>query len=51
MDTLDRIPKTFGDGAKLKQILEAKLIEHKKYIDENGIDMPEIRDWKWSVSP
>ena len=50
MDTIDRLPQMGTKAAKLKQELEAKLIEHKQYIDKNGIDMPEIRDWKWSVS-
>jgi xylulose-5-phosphate/fructose-6-phosphate phosphoketolase len=49
MDTIDRLPQTGTNGAKLKAQLADKLIEHKRYIDKNGIDMPEIRDWKWSV--
>ena len=24
-----------------------KLVEHKQYIHEFGLDMPEIADWKW----
>ena len=26
-----------------------KLVEHKQYIHEYGIDLPEVRDWKWHV--
>jgi xylulose-5-phosphate/fructose-6-phosphate phosphoketolase len=50
MDAVDRLPQTGARGAFLKKQLEEKLVEHKRYIDQNGIDMPEIRDWKWSIA-
>jgi xylulose-5-phosphate/fructose-6-phosphate phosphoketolase len=48
MDTIDRLPQTGDKGIYLKQQLNDKLIEHKQYIDKNGQDLPEIRNWKWS---
>jgi xylulose-5-phosphate/fructose-6-phosphate phosphoketolase len=50
MDTIERLPQTGAAGQTLNQQLEAKLIEHKQYIEKNGQDMPEIRNWKWSAS-
>jgi xylulose-5-phosphate/fructose-6-phosphate phosphoketolase len=47
MDAIDRLPHTGTRGVYLKQQLENKLVEHKRYIDEFGQDMPEIRNWKW----
>jgi xylulose-5-phosphate/fructose-6-phosphate phosphoketolase len=47
MDTIDRLPQTGNRGSDLKQQLKDKLVEHKQYIDKNGQDMPEIRNWKW----
>lgn len=35
---------------KYPQIVEemhSKLEKHKKYIEKNGVDMPEIQNWKW----
>ena len=48
-DVIDRLPQLEGKGDWLKQELRDKLIEHKEYIDKNGQDLPEIRNWKWSV--
>jgi len=50
MDTMDRLPQTGKKGRALKEQLQAKLIEHKQYIDKHGQDLPEIRNWKWSNS-
>jgi len=47
MDVIDRVPEAGEKGVYLKQQLKDKLIEHKHYIDRNGQDMPEIRDWRW----
>jgi xylulose-5-phosphate/fructose-6-phosphate phosphoketolase len=46
-DVIDRLPQLGDKAAYLKQEMQDKLIEHKNYIYENGIDMPEVRDWKW----
>jgi len=47
MDTIDRVPVLGERGNSLKEQLQVKLMEHKRYIDKNGEDMPEIRNWKW----
>jgi len=49
MDAIDRLPQTGERGLSVKRTLQAKLVEHKQYIDINGQDLPEIRNWNWST--
>jgi len=46
-DVVDRAPKLKNVGGHFKQFLRNRLVEHKQYIHEHGIDMPEILNWKW----
>lgn len=46
-DVINRLQHLGDKGYKLKKLMVDKLIEHKKYIDKNGQDMPEIVNWKW----
>ncbi|MBS0606465.1 MAG: phosphoketolase family protein [Verrucomicrobia bacterium] len=48
-DVIDRIPQLAARAAYAKQFLREKLLEHKEYVQKYGIDMPEIRNWKWSM--
>ncbi len=48
LDAISRLPQLGAKGAKLKQTLQDKLVEHRQYIDKNGLDLPEIRNWKWN---
>lgn len=48
MDVIARLPQLGQRAAYLKQEMEDKLILHRHYIRENGIDMPEILNWTWA---
>ncbi len=48
-DVIDRLPQLGTQAAYVKQFLRDKLFDHKEYIKKYGEDMPEIRNWKWSL--
>jgi xylulose-5-phosphate/fructose-6-phosphate phosphoketolase len=49
IDVIDRVPKLQEPGAHLKEWLKAQIIESINYAYSEGIDKPEIRNWKWPV--
>jgi xylulose-5-phosphate/fructose-6-phosphate phosphoketolase len=49
-DVIDRVPGLGSRAAYVKQFLRDKLLDHKKYINKYGQDMPEIRNWKWELT-
>jgi len=48
-DVVDRVPGLGYRAAQFKQFLRDKLIQHRRYIERHGEDMPEVRDWKWGL--
>jgi xylulose-5-phosphate/fructose-6-phosphate phosphoketolase len=49
-DVIERVPGLAPAASYLRQEMQGKLVEHNRYIDTHGQDLPEIRDWKWSAS-
>lgn len=47
MDVIDRLNLGGDGGAALKRVLNARLIEHRQYINQHGQDMPQVRNWRW----
>jgi xylulose-5-phosphate/fructose-6-phosphate phosphoketolase len=47
IDVLDRVPKMQGIGAHTKEWLKDQIIESIQYAYTEGIDRPEIRNWRW----
>jgi xylulose-5-phosphate/fructose-6-phosphate phosphoketolase len=48
-DAIDRIPALGSKAAYVKQFIRDRLIDHKNYIRIHGDDMPEIKNWKWTL--
>ncbi|HLA58430.1 MAG TPA: phosphoketolase family protein, partial [Puia sp.] len=46
-DAIERLPQFEDRLSYLKQEMQDKLIAHRNYINKNGEDMPEIKNWKW----
>ncbi len=46
-DVVDRLPQLKGRVAYVHQFVRDKLVDHREYIEANGDDPPEIRDWIW----
>jgi xylulose-5-phosphate/fructose-6-phosphate phosphoketolase len=48
-DVIARVPALGPRAAYAQQAVRDKLIEHKQNIERHGEDMPEIRNWRWSL--
>lgn len=49
MDVVYRLPQLGNRGAALIQRMQDRLVEHKQYINEYGMDLPEVLNWKWQA--
>ena len=47
---IERLPILGASATGVLQEIQAKLLEHKAYINQHGEDMPEIRNWKWGAA-
>ncbi|MDQ3189563.1 MAG: phosphoketolase, partial [Pseudomonadota bacterium] len=49
-DVINRAPGLASRSASLSQLIRDKLLDHRRYIELYGDDMPEIRNWKWDAT-
>jgi xylulose-5-phosphate/fructose-6-phosphate phosphoketolase len=47
MDVIDRVPRLRNTGAHAKEWFRDQQIECRNYAYQNGVDKPEIVNWKW----
>ena len=46
-EAIKYLPQLGNRGAYLYQKMSDKLVEHKQYIHQYGLDLPEVSNWKW----
>jgi xylulose-5-phosphate/fructose-6-phosphate phosphoketolase len=49
IDVIKHLKLDSDAAVALKVLMEQKLVAHSSYINIHGIDMPEIRNWKWDI--
>ena len=50
IDVINRVPSLGSRAAYVKERMKNNIIEYTNYAFEQGIDKPEIVNWKWSFS-
>ena len=48
-DAIRRIPRFAHEADAAYQRYTEQIQRHKLYVSENGEDLPEVRDWKWTL--
>lgn len=51
IDVIDRVPRLQAPGSHVKEWLKEQIIESIRYAYTEGLDKPEIRNWKWPDAP
>ncbi|MGJ3251989.1 MAG: phosphoketolase family protein [Elainellaceae cyanobacterium] len=47
IDVIDRVPQLGSAAAYVRERMRNAIIDHRSYAYENGMDKPEIVNWKW----
>ena len=47
MDVIDRVPRLQVVAAHFQQYLRDMLVEHRRYVERHGQDLPLVQDWRW----
>jgi xylulose-5-phosphate/fructose-6-phosphate phosphoketolase len=49
LDAITRVPRLAAQTDAAGQWYSEQIQRHKLYVAENGDDLPEIRNWRWST--
>ena len=45
-----RVPRLGGTVDRAAQRFSEAIQRHKRYVSEHGEDLPEVRNWTWTLS-
>jgi xylulose-5-phosphate/fructose-6-phosphate phosphoketolase len=45
---IDHVGGLASHAVQVRQAMRDKLVEHRRYVDQHGDDLPEIKNWRWS---
>jgi xylulose-5-phosphate/fructose-6-phosphate phosphoketolase len=50
LDVVRRVPRLAGIADRASQRFSEAIQRHKLYVSEHGEDLPEVRNWSWTLS-
>ena len=50
LDVIHRVPGLAGVAGRASERCREALRRHKLYVSEHGEDLPEVKDWTWTLS-
>jgi xylulose-5-phosphate/fructose-6-phosphate phosphoketolase len=50
LDAVLRVPRLESIADQASQQFSEAIQRHKLYVSEHGEDLPEVRNWKWTLS-